>query len=213
MLVARRTSPMRPRGFGFAGRAAHATMGETLIMIRSVTRYDAPSRCSARSPITFRWYGFPSCAEGDDVRTAVDVLFASIAGGDRVWNPFAEQMARSEFKRRIEKAERGELRPVDEVKPVDVSNPPPLYEIRWQGIHVTGRRSDGVQYFADAKVRLYHSEPTTVPTHFVGHHAHEKDLSAVDVNAAQQQEIRTALGWHYQGISSTWGIASSNAGI
>lgn len=180
-------------------------------MIGFVTRYDAPSRCSARQPVTFRWYGFPSCGEGDDVSTAVEVLFSSIAGSGRVWNPYAAQMARSEFKRRIEKAQRGELRPVDEVKPVDVVNPPPLYEIRWQGIHVTGRRADGSQYFQDAKVRLYHSEPASTPTHFVGHHAHEKDLAAADVNAAQQQEIRTAIGWHNHGAPSNWGIAAAEA--
>lgn len=150
------------------------------------------------------------CTAGDDVETAVGVLFSAVSRDGRVWNPFAAQMTRSEFKRRLQKAEQGKLRPVDEVKPVDVRNPPPLYEIRWQGINVTSLASDGTQTFGEVAVRMYHSEPEAVPGHFVGHHAHEKDIDAADVNAAQQAEIRTAIGWHDHGVSSNWGIAADD---
>lgn len=137
----------------------------------------------------------------------MSVLFAAVAAPGRVWNPFAAQMVKSEFKSRILKAQQGRLRPVDEVKPVDVINPPPLYEIRWQGISVTTRNSDGTQVFGEALVRMYHSEPLTAPGHFIGHHAHEKKIDVPDVNTEQQQEIKTAIGWHNQGISTNWGIA------
>lgn len=174
-----------------------------------MTTYDASSRCSGPSTPTFRWYGYPTCEVGADITTAVDVLFEAVKRPGRVWNPYAAQMARSEFKKRIERAEKGKLRPVEEVKPVDVQNPPPLYEIRWQAISVTEVDADGKQSFGEAVVRMYHSEPSSVPGHFVGHHAHEKDLSVDDVNQAQQQEIKTAIGWHDHGVSHNWGIASA----
>ncbi|TFD41767.1 hypothetical protein E3T37_03690 [Cryobacterium sp. TMT2-10] len=120
-------------------------------------------------------------------------------------------MAKVEFERRIEKAKRGQLRPVAEVKAVDVENPPPLYEIRWQTINVTSV-VDGVSIFGKALVRLYHSEPDTVPGHFIGHHIHEKDLVG-DVNDAQDQEINIAKKFYDSGQPAFWGIADPAAAI
>lgn len=82
-----------------------------------------------------------------------------------------------------------------------------MYEIRWQGVNVTDRLADGSQRFSTVVVRMYHSEPPEVPTHFVGHHAHEKDVTVDDVNAAQNEEIATAVGWWSHGKESRWGIA------
>ena len=169
--------------------------------------FDSPSRCSGGTSIQFRWYGFPACSNGDDVSSAVSVLMTAVKGGTRVWNPYAEQMAKSEFKNRIKKAARGELKPVDEVKPVDVRNPPPLYEIRWIDLPVTDRTASGTLSHSTVQVRMYHSEPATVPGHFVGHHAHEKLVNVADVNATQQVEIKTAIGFYAAGASSNWGIA------
>lgn len=154
----------------------------------------------------FRWYGFPQCAEGQDLQTAVDVLLASISGEGRVWNPWSRSMAGAEFRQRLQKAASGKLTPVDEVKPVDVRNPPPLYEIRWQGISVTNRAADGALSYSKVIVRLYHSEPPEAPDHFIGHHAHEKDVSADDVNEVQDSEIKVALGWHAHGLDRRWDI-------
>lgn len=123
-------------------------------------------------------------------------------------------MARSEFKARIKKASEGRLRPVDEVKPVDVRNPPPLYEIRWQRINVTDLGPDGVSpSFGEAIVRMYHSEPTSKPGYFIGHHAHENLIDVADVNASQQIEINRAIAWYNQGEPTGWGTASPGAGI
>lgn len=117
-------------------------------------------------------------------------------------------MAKAEFKQRLKKAMAGRLNPVDEVTPVDVRNPPPLYEIRWQHIPVTERDSEGVTSHAQVLVRLYHSEPTITPGYFVGHHAHEKLLDVDDINASQQVEIGVAIKWYIHGESSRWGIAA-----
>lgn len=177
-------------------------------MIDVVTRYDAPSRCSGKAPLSLRWYGFPPCNLGQDLSAAVQALFDSVSPPGRVWNPWSSAITRAEFKKRLEKASRGELEPVDEVKPVDARNPPPLYEIRWQGVAVANLKTDGSQEFSEVLVRLYHSEPISQPDYFVAHHAHEKDLSSQDVNAAQNDEISVALAWHDHGIDSNWGIAS-----
>lgn len=175
--------------------------------------YAASSRCSSGSPVTLRWFGTPACAVGDDFETAEAVLFASVSREGRVWNPYSSAITRAEFRKRLRKAAAGELEPVDEVKPIDVANPPPLYEIRWQGITVAERAADGQVSHHTALVRLYHSEPPQVPTHFVAHHAHEKVLDVDDINAAQQVEIRTAISHHDRGVPSTWGIAESASSL
>lgn len=97
---------------------------------------------------------------------------------------------------------------MDEVKPVDEKNPPPLYEIRWQGISVTNRLADNTTVYSTVVVRMYHSEPASAPEHFIGHHAHEKDVSTADVNAAQQIEINVAKSMYKLGEVVNWGIAS-----
>lgn len=116
-------------------------------------------------------------------------------------------MVRSEFTNVLTRATRGELKPIDEVKPVDIANPPPMYELRWQDIAVTNRDATGALTHSTVVVRLYHSEPDEAPGYFVGHHAHEKDVATADVRGAQNDEIATALGWYQHGKDSLWGIA------
>lgn len=178
-----------------------------------MTRYDASSRCSGPGAPAFRWYGFPACEVGADVEAAVSKLMAVISSEGRVWNPWSGTIVRREFRSRILRASKGELLPVDEVKPVDINQPPPMYEIRWQDVDVAELLPDGSQRFAKVVVRMYHSEPTGVPDYFIGHHAHEKDLDADDINAAQDEEIRTALGWYQHGFESGWGIARGSSEI
>lgn len=159
----------------------------------------------------FHWFDDGACStrSDDDVATAVNVLLDAVSGPGRVWNPYARQMVRSEFKQRILKAQRGQLEPVDEVKPVDIRNPPPLYEIRWQNIPVTHRAESGAVNHEEVVVRMYHSEPVAMPDVFIGHHAHEKITDVADVNGAQQEHIALAVQRHLDGESSDWGIAHS----
>lgn len=171
-------------------------------------RYDAPSRCGVLGGASFRWYGYPQCAIGDDLDTALEVLLSAVSKPGRVWSPSAKAMVKAEFKQRLKKAIAGRLKPVDEVTPVDVQNPPPLYEIRWQHIPVTERDEQGVITHAQVLVRMYHSEPIAAPDHFVGHHAHEKLLDVDDINATQQAEIGIAIKWYNQGEGDRWGIAA-----
>ena len=154
----------------------------------------------------FRWYGYPSANAGEDLDVATDVFMAAISPPGRLWNPWAERMARAEFRDRLKAASRGELVPIDEVKPVDDDNPPPMYEIRWQGISVTNKVGDDVSH-QTVLVRLYHSEPDIRPGHFVGHHIHEKDVASPGVYGRQDAEIAVAKRFYDAGEASAWGIA------
>lgn len=122
-------------------------------------------------------------------------------------------MVRAEFRQRLLKASEGKLVPVDEVKPVDISNPPPLYEIRWIDVAVTDIDSQGSTSFGRVHVRLYHSEPPEAPNHFIGHHAHEKNVELDDVRGAQDAEIQTAIGWYRHGYNERWGIATESSPV
>jgi len=174
--------------------------------------FDAPSRCSCGSPIEFRWFGYPTAEAGLDLDTATDAFITSISPEGRVWNPYALRMVRAEFRDRIKTAARGELEPVDEVKPVDIRNPPPLYEIRWQGIHVTDQ-IDGQLHHTTALVRMYHSEPASIPEYFVGHHVHEKLVDVDDISGTQQAEIEIAKRFFDSGESSNWGIVCNDSAV
>jgi len=172
-----------------------------------VTKFDESSRCSGGRRVYFRWYGFPTCAVGGDLEAATEAFFIALAAPDRVWSPHSKAMAKMEFQRRLQKAELGKLRPVTDVKPIDVDNPPPLYEIRWQTIAVT-TRTDGVLNHRSTIVRLYHSEPASHPAHFIGHHVHEKVLATDHIYRAQDEEIQISKRFFDAGVPSSWGIAT-----
>jgi hypothetical protein len=125
---------------------------------------------------------------------------------NRLWNPYAEAMVKSEFKKRIEKAAAGQLKPIDEVKGVDEDHVQPLYEIRWQEVPVTERESPGSpQVHLQVLVRLYHSEPVSDPDYFIGHHIHQKVVGpGVDVNGQQDVEIAVARGIYDVGEGVRW---------
>lgn len=164
------------------------------------------SRCSQRSSIVFHWFDGLDHSGQDPLEVAADEFMSALKGPGRLWNPYAEAMTRSEFKKRVNKASRGELKPVEEVKGVDEERPAPLYEIRWQGITVHERgESDSPDRYMDVAVRMYHSEPTVVPDYFIGHHIHEKEVSDdVNIVAAQDAEISKARNLFYLGEAKQW---------
>ncbi|MFD1210973.1 hypothetical protein ACFQ36_02820 [Arthrobacter sp. GCM10027362] len=168
-----------------------------------------PSRCSSGSPVAFKWFDGIRRSEPDHVQLAVEACLRAVDSDTRVWNPFAKAMVKSEFKKRIERAALGQLVPVEEVKPVGQQpSPPPLYEIRWQDIAVTDRAPGAAPQdavFSKVIVRMYHSEPATLPDHFIGHHVHEKIISpAGDTHLLQDTEINVAAGYFNLGEASNW---------
>jgi hypothetical protein len=170
-----------------------------------MTRFDAPSRCTQRAALDFRWYGFPKAANGKDLEVATDAFMEALSGPSRLWNPYNKAMVRSEFRDRVAAAKNGQLKPVDHVKSVDEDNPPPLYEIRWQDVTVTERTENGGLAHPTVLVRMYHSEPPAVPTFFIGHHIHQK-VTDGDVNAQQDAEIAIAKKFYDSGEPHLWGV-------
>lgn len=159
--------------------------------------------------MSFRWYGFPTADADDDVEVATSAFvqaLSSVTG--RLWNPYNLAMVKAEFRKRLAAAREGRLVPVDEVKPVDIANPPPLYEIRWQGVTVTNRDLSGKTSHDVVLVRLYHSEPDILPLHFIGHHIHEKSVGG-DVYAEQDAEIEIAKRFYDAGEPHKWGAIPS----
>lgn len=169
--------------------------------------FDAPSRCSSGQPVRFKWFGYPQAKRGQDYQAVLDKFQAIIQKPNRVTNDFVWAMSRSEVLQRLRVAASGKLRPPSQIKPVDIKNPPALYEIRWQGITVRTRLSDGSLGSEQIIVRMYHSEPSEAPGFFIGHHIHEKDVSdPSNINKLQNDEIKVAVKYFELGKQTCWGI-------
>lgn len=146
---------------------------------------------------------------GQDLATAVANFTAIVESPPRLKNEYVTADAVAVFKRKILNAAKGTLFPVSEVDPVGWNDPCPMYEIRWQHIDVQEIQSGGKIVDSHIVVRMYHTEPTATPNHFVGHHIHEKDLGDPDSNVVkrlQDQEIAVAKGHYDRGLPSLWGI-------
>lgn len=169
------------------------------------------SRCSKNVPVKFHWFDGNERENIDPIEVAVDRCFAAVDGEHRMWNPHTKAMTRSEFRNTIKYAAHGRLKPVDQVTEVGHDPVVPMYEIRWQHtIQVTDRTAEGDFIYGKALVRLYHSEPPTYPDHFIGHHAHEKIISADDATTRRLQttEIEVAKSIYRYGEKVDWYLAS-----
>lgn len=172
-------------------------------------KFDRPSRCTYGIPVTFRWYGAPSASEGQDLEVALVKFQMVIEQPSRVTNGYIWAAARAEIKQKLELASQGKLTPPRQIDVIDGSNPPPLYEIRWQNITIQELQLDGTLIDLSLIVRMYHSEPFEAPHHFIGHHIHEKDISDPNtVKELQNSEISVARGYFEHGLPTFWGISS-----
>jgi len=165
------------------------------------------SRCSQGEPLTFRWFGFPTAEPGQDLQVLLSKVEEVIHKPNRIINDYVLGMAKAEIRTRIRLAEKGALHTPSQVDSVDRRGGAPLYEIRWQNITVLVKRGRGKPRESEIKLRLYHSEPREAPSHFVGHHIHEKDLTVKSqINHLQNAEIRVARNYYFQGLPTFWGI-------
>lgn len=166
------------------------------------------SRCTERCAIEYVWYGGSGGRE--DIEGAVEALMGAIRAPQRRWNMYNESATRSEFRNRLQKAERGELAPVDHVKDLGRGTRAHLYEIRWQDITVHEQDDAGNTTFAELIVRLYHSEPPALPSLVIGLHAHEKVIVPDDETATrtlQNAEIDAAVQKFFNGLTENWGLS------
>lgn len=150
------------------------------------------------------------CATSDHVEAAVDKLMEIIVEG-RLNNIYWARQTRTQFKRRIEAAKRGELVPTDQVKPVGDRIPEVLmFEIRWVKIPVNERDPDfpGKARENRVDVRLYFAEPPGHGAVMLGLHCHEKVVTgdAEEIQAAQDSEIAHAFTLYSKGFAEAWGV-------
>lgn len=153
------------------------------------------SNCSLGVPLTYYWH---DCSDPDGhLEAAVSALWEVVSSPTaRRWNPYAAAMAKAEFRNRLKAAQRGELKPVDQVKAMDPDDE--LFEIRWVGLTVTEHDPDsGTNVFLDIEVRLLHAEPAALGVCAIGLHAHQKvvvDGDKVETRRLQDVEIAIAVG-------------------
>lgn len=166
------------------------------------------SRCSKPGQNAFHWFDCIQRPEEDPIETAVQ-RFVDAIRTDRLLNPYAEIALEEACRARLQRASRGDLKPVFEVEGVDEERPAPLYEIKWKDLAVTDRdpgSPTGVKH-SQIEVRMYHSEPESLPQHLIGHHVHEKDVSVPEeVNTRQDAEIAIARNYYHIGESTRWGL-------
>lgn len=159
--------------------------------------------------VDFYWLDTSSEDATEHIEAAVTALFEAIRGaGTRLWSPFVIPLVKGNFRKRLQKAARGELDPPEELKPLRDGRYP-LFEIRWSdiGVHEAATDDSEERYF-DVEVRLIHAEPAELGVCAVGLHAHEKvtDGTPADIRDAQDWEIDHAEALFLQGQPRSWGV-------
>ena len=153
---------------------------------------------------TFLWR---HCVSHQHIKEAVSALLAAASTPPaRCLTPYVLADLRQEFRRLIQSAERGDLTPYEECKPIRVD--PEVYEIRWTDISLPRKDALGLWMEPDhAHFRLYYGEPAEA-LWFLGLHAHEKSILDDDGDETTRQqdiEINHAVTI-YRHSEDHWGI-------
>ena len=177
--------------------------------VMSVADNSSRSNACLGLPADFYWYGGGSGTAQEHINLAVAALMAALKEPmNRRWNPYQETMIRANFRKRLEKAAQGKLRPPGELKSLrgDVI----LFEIRWRDIDVREVNPSGIDSYAQVEVRLIHAQPyDQLGLCILGLHAHEKVIVEGDpaaTKAAQDAEIGIAESLLNSGYSTCWGV-------
>lgn len=152
----------------------------------------------------FYWYGGGNGTEQEHITLAVEALMGAIsAPANRRLHPYQEKLNRALFRKRLEKAAQGKLRPPRELK--SLRGGATLFEIRWRDIrvHEVNRLGIGVE------VRLIHAQPEQLDRCILGLHAHEKVIikgNPAATKAAQDAQITIAERLLISGYRTCWGV-------
>ena len=175
----------------------------------SVADNSSRSNACLDLPVDFYWYGGGNGTGQEHITLAVEALMGAIkAPANRRWNPRQEAIIRADFRKRLEKAAQGKLRPPGELKSLrgDVT----LFEIRWRDIDVREVNPSGIDSYAKVQVRLIHAQPfDQLGLCILGLHAHEKVIIEGDpagTKVAQDDEIDIAEDRLTSGYSTCWGV-------
>lgn len=158
-------------------------------------------------PADIYWYACDAATEEEHIDAIVDALFEAVRKPDvRLWSPFNVPLIKATFRKRLEQAAQGALRPPGELKPLGDGRPA-LYEIRWSNIAVRERPAEDPVH-REIEVRLIHGEPDTLGVCIYGLHVHEKWLggSETEKKAAQDEEIDIARARYLDLEARAWPI-------
>ena len=177
--------------------------------LMSVADNSSSSNACLDLPVDFYWYGGGNGTAQEHISLAVKALMAAIKKPrNRRWNPYQEAMIRASFRKRLEKAAQGKLRPPEELK--SLRGGVALFEIRWRDIDVREVNSSGIDSYAQVEVRLIHAQPfDQLGLCILGLHAHEKVIvngDPVATKAAQDAEIDKAEHFLTSGYPTHWGV-------
>lgn len=159
--------------------------------------------------VDFYWYGGGNGTAQEHITLAVEALMGAIkAPENRRWNPYQETMIRATFRKRLEKAAQGKLRPPGELK--SLRGGATLFEIRWRDINVREVNPLGNESYAQVEIRLIHAQPyDQLGLCILGLHAHEKVViegNPAATKARQDAEIDTAEQLLISGYRTCWGV-------
>ena len=172
--------------------------------VMSVADNSSRSNACLDLPADFYWYGGGNGTAQEHISLAVEALMGAIsAPANRRLHPYQEKLNRALFRKRLEKAAQGKLRPPRELK--SLRGGATLFEIRWRDIrvHEVNRLGIGVE------VRLIHAQPEQLDRCILGLHAHEKVIikgNPAATKAAQDAEINIAERRLISGYSTNWGV-------
>lgn len=159
--------------------------------------------------VDFYWYHGGGGTAADHIALAVDALMAAIkAPSCRLWNPYNERLTRAMFRKRLEKAAQGRLRPPYELKSLRGGDT--LFEIRWNDVNIHERPTGGPERHTSVEVRLIHAQPyDDLGLCILGLHAHEKVIVEDDeeaTKALQDDQIDIAAQRFLSGRNDCWGV-------
>jgi hypothetical protein len=166
-----------------------------------------PSRCSSGNPVDFWWFGDLSGDDGGNLEMFLTDFEKNLHRKNLIPNEFTISTAKAEIRSLLERAMRGRLKPIKQIKVLAGKHIPTLFEIRWQNIPMPEIQSDGEIKTVYLMFRMYHSEPEEVPGFFIAHHIHEKDVSQQDeIRSKQNREIAVARRYFELGKPIRWGL-------
>lgn len=165
------------------------------------------SNCSSGVAVDLYWRYCTAESQDEHIDAMVAALFGVLCGEHRRWSPPAAAHTKARFRWLINKAARGEVVPVDEVKPIR-GGLESLFELRWNNIDVLEVKGEQRTYLRTG-VRLIHAEPMEISVGMVGLLAHEKPYIE-EGKEIQRDFIAKAEVIYNKGVGNLWGITQRN---
>lgn len=163
------------------------------------------SNCASGVPVEFYWRHESSPNPAVHLDAAIAALMETVSGPPRTWSPYKERLDRAEFRKRLERACRGQLRHPDDVKSLR-GGMRHLFELRWVGFNITVLTNEpGRIDHRTTDVRLITSEPPVLGMSFLGLCAHEKPHDDT-AKALQDDAIDEAERIYDAGLPTQWGL-------